>query len=300
MRETSGRTVARLAGRVVLTISAGLFASLLVLVGALLFLSRGTPQPFLDGRGRQSAESISEKINVDINGVEQGMFIKGRNTRTPVLLYLHGGMPDYFLTEHYPTGLDEYFTVAWWEQRGSGLSYNPDIPPESLNPAQLVSDPVAVTNYLRRRFGQEGSSSSRPTWSRPFLRGRRPNITMMSQNSHLKGQPRENCSEAMEYRSSFRRSKRGIGDSARATVPSSRDIATAMANPGCPQLGHAWHRSEIDEYRHETVTMKGRYWGIVNRCGNFGRPLALPFEQTRAVFTDASSPRCNHHEGMKP
>ena len=83
------------------------------------------------------------------------MFIKGKNARNPVLLYLHGGMPDYFLTEHYPTGLDEYFTVVWWEQRGSGLSYSAVIPPESVNPGQLVSDAVAVTNYLRKRFGQE-------------------------------------------------------------------------------------------------------------------------------------------------
>ena len=43
-------------------------------------------------------------------------------------------MPDYFLTQDYPTGLDEYFTVVSWEQRGSGLSYSSDIPPESVNP----------------------------------------------------------------------------------------------------------------------------------------------------------------------
>jgi pimeloyl-ACP methyl ester carboxylesterase len=72
-----------------------------------------------------------------------------------VLLYLHGGMPDYFLTQDYPTGLDEYFTVVWWEQRGSGLSYSADIPPETVNLEQLVSDTIEVTNYLRKRFGQE-------------------------------------------------------------------------------------------------------------------------------------------------
>src|SRR5665811_1600954 len=78
-----------------------------------------------------------------------------RDRSNPVLLYLHGGMPDYFLTQDYPTGLDEYFTVVWWEQRGSGLSYSADISPESVNPGQLVSDTVEVTNYLRKRFGQE-------------------------------------------------------------------------------------------------------------------------------------------------
>ncbi len=99
--------------------------------------------------------SISEKIKVNVNGVEQGIFIKGKNTRNPVLLYLHGGMPDYFLTTHYPTGLDEDFTVVWWEQRGSGLSYDASAPLDSVNPEQLVADTVALTNYLRTRFGRE-------------------------------------------------------------------------------------------------------------------------------------------------
>jgi len=100
------------------------------------------------------ARGISEKTYVDINGIRQGMFIKGQDSGNPVLLYLHGGMPDYFLNERYPTGLDEYFTVVWWEQRGSGLSYSADIRPETITPSQLVSDTLVLTNYLRERFGQ--------------------------------------------------------------------------------------------------------------------------------------------------
>jgi pimeloyl-ACP methyl ester carboxylesterase len=149
-----GRAFARNRERVIVTILAVLFVSLLVLVGILLFVSPGTPKPFLDDSGKPLAGSISEKIKVKINGLEQGMFIKGKNTHNPVLLYLHGGMPDYFLTEHYPTGLEEDFVVVWWEQRGSGLSYSADLPPESVNPEQLVSDTLEMTNYLRHRFGQ--------------------------------------------------------------------------------------------------------------------------------------------------
>src|SRR5678809_1484557 len=70
-------------------------------------------------------------------------------------LYLHGGMPDYFLTEKYPTCLEDDFTVVWWEQRGSGLSYSPDIPRETMTLEQMISDTLAVTNYLRHRFGKE-------------------------------------------------------------------------------------------------------------------------------------------------
>lgn len=138
-----------------LIVITALFLSVLLLLGILLLLSPGTPKPFLDDHGKPIAGSISEKIHVNINGVEQGMFIQGKNAANPVLLYLHGGLPDHFLNDRYPTGLDEIFTVVWWEQRGSGLSYHPDMAPESLNPEQLVSDTVALTNHLRARFGQD-------------------------------------------------------------------------------------------------------------------------------------------------
>ena len=137
------------------TAISAVLVSLLVLVGVLLFWSPGRPTPFLDDNGKPLPHSISEKIHVNIGGVEQGMFIKGKDSSNPVLLYLHGGMPDYFLTQDYPTGLDEYFTVVWWEQRGSGLSYSSDMPPESVNPDQLVADTLSMTNYLRSRFGQQ-------------------------------------------------------------------------------------------------------------------------------------------------
>jgi pimeloyl-ACP methyl ester carboxylesterase len=132
-----------------------LLAVTVILAGILMLWSPGGPAPFLDENGKPLPGSISEKIHVNINGAEQGMFIKGKDVRNPVLLYLHGGMPDYFLAQRYPTGLDGYFTVAWWEQRGSGLSYRAGIPPETMTPEQLVADTLEVTRYLRARFGRE-------------------------------------------------------------------------------------------------------------------------------------------------
>jgi len=131
-------------------------ACVIILLGVLQFWSYpGTPKPFVDQDGNPLANSISEKIHININGVEQGMFIKSKNDKNPVLLYLHGGMPDYLLTEQYPTGLEDYFTVVWWEQRGSGMSYSPDIPAETMTLEQMISDTLEVTNYLRQRFGKE-------------------------------------------------------------------------------------------------------------------------------------------------
>jgi len=105
-----------------LIILSSLLVCILVLVGVLLAFSPGKPVPFLDVNGSPAVGSISEKVFVQIGGVKQGMFIKSKDVKNPVLLYLHGGMPEYFLTRKYPTGLENYFTVVWWEQRGSGLS----------------------------------------------------------------------------------------------------------------------------------------------------------------------------------
>jgi pimeloyl-ACP methyl ester carboxylesterase len=100
---------------------------------------------------------LSEKICVDINGVKQGMFIKSRDISHPVLLFLHGGpgMPEYFLTQKYPTGLEEDFTTVWWDRRGAGLSYSPHIPRKTMTVEQSIADTLAITDYLRQRFGQE-------------------------------------------------------------------------------------------------------------------------------------------------
>ena len=137
------------------------FAILLICVfaaiTALWALSQGRVTPFLNKDGSALAGSISEKLYVNINGVEQGMFIRGKDRTKPVLLFLHGGpgMPEFAISQNYPTVLEDYFVVCWWEQRGSGLSFNTDIPPNTLNEEQLVADTLAVTNYLRSRFGQD-------------------------------------------------------------------------------------------------------------------------------------------------
>ena len=144
-------------GRIMLIIISTLLAGLIILVGVLLTWSPGKSKPFLNENGNPLPDSVSEKNFVNINGVEQGMFIKGKNINNPVLLFVHGGpgMPEYWLTQNYPTGLEDLFIVVWWEQRGAGLSYDSDIPPESMTADQFVSDTLEVTNYLRDRFGKD-------------------------------------------------------------------------------------------------------------------------------------------------
>jgi pimeloyl-ACP methyl ester carboxylesterase len=132
----------------------GLFISLLVY---LVIVSPGKPSAFKDENGKILDGSISEKIFVQIGGVKQGMFIRTKNIDNPVLLYVHGGpgFPNYFLFEKFNPGLEDFFTVCYWEQRGGGLSYNSELTIESITLNQLTSDAIDVTNYLRERFGKD-------------------------------------------------------------------------------------------------------------------------------------------------
>ncbi len=134
-----------------------MLVSTLSLTGLLGWRSPGTPEPFLDANGHRVPGSISQKLSVPINGVQQGMVIRGENKSNPVLLWVHGGpgMPDYPLTQQYPTGLEDLFTVVWWDQRGAALSYDSDIPRETMSIEQFIDDTVAVTDYLRERFQQD-------------------------------------------------------------------------------------------------------------------------------------------------
>lgn len=83
------------------------------------------------------------------------MILRGGDRTRPLLLFLNGGpgIPDYFLARD--AGLEQLFTVCYWDYRGTGLSYLPEIRPEGCTTEQSVQDALAVTDALRARFGQD-------------------------------------------------------------------------------------------------------------------------------------------------
>ncbi len=99
----------------------------------------------------------AEKLSIELNGVRQGYFLMTSTPVEPVLLVLHGGpgMPEYWLTRRYPTGLEQLFRVAWWEQRGAALSSGRDVRDETITIEQLVADTVAAADHLRASLGVE-------------------------------------------------------------------------------------------------------------------------------------------------
>ena len=132
---------------------------LLLIVGTsvLFAISPGRPDPLRDAGGGIIPGSISERVTVEIGGIPQSMIIQSVDPANPVLLFLHGGpgMTEFFMELDYPTGLERHFTMVWWEQRGAGMSFSSDIPPETMTMDQMISDTIEVADYLRDRFEQE-------------------------------------------------------------------------------------------------------------------------------------------------
>ena len=100
--------------------------------------------------------SITELVDVRINGHDQSLLIRGASAEAPVLLYLEGGPGGTGIGRIRNAGetLEQDFVVAVWDQRGTGKSYDELDPTASLTVEQLVNDAIAVTDYLRERFNQ--------------------------------------------------------------------------------------------------------------------------------------------------
>ena len=54
-----------------LIVGSALLATLLAFAGVLWYWSPGSPEPYVDAKGRPLPGSISEKIHISLNGVDQ-------------------------------------------------------------------------------------------------------------------------------------------------------------------------------------------------------------------------------------
>jgi len=96
---------------------------------------------------------------VRIGGIDQWVSIRGRDTRNPVLLVIHGGPGYVLMPESWWMSRDweEYFTVVHWDQRGAGktlLINDPKKLAPTMTLARSVSDAEEMVGWLRKEFGK--------------------------------------------------------------------------------------------------------------------------------------------------
>jgi pimeloyl-ACP methyl ester carboxylesterase len=134
-----------------------------VLAGVgLLALSAGLARPARTDAiggpdGEDLAGSVAEPMTVEVNGHDLAMMIRGHSVDDPVLLFLAGGPGGSemgAMRNHLPE-LEEHFVVVTWDQRGTGKSYPALDPTSTLTLGSVIDDTIAVTNYLRDRFGDD-------------------------------------------------------------------------------------------------------------------------------------------------
>jgi len=106
--------------------------------------SPGRTPPFRGSDGKLLPNSIAEAKYYTLGGVNQWVLIRGENVlENPLLLLLHGGpgiSETAFWRYYNSNALEKEFTVIYWDQRGSGKSYDRSIPRESMTAAQFLDD----------------------------------------------------------------------------------------------------------------------------------------------------------------
>ena len=114
-------------------------------------------RPFHAPDGTILPDSIATMEYATIGGTRQHLWFRGRDRRAPALILLHAGpgVSEAPMFRHYDGGLEEHFLVVYWEQRGAGRSYAPDIPPQSMTIAQFLRDLDEVVDLVRHRFGKD-------------------------------------------------------------------------------------------------------------------------------------------------
>lgn len=146
--------------------------TLAISVFAMLFGQPAAAEPVEPATRQASVEIIRELRRivtptgverneaVSIGGIKQFVSMRGKDRRNPVLLIIHGGpgfptAPMAWFATH---GLEDYFTVVHWDQRGAGKTHlmnDPTRVAPTMKPKQFVDDTEELVAWLRKELNKE-------------------------------------------------------------------------------------------------------------------------------------------------
>ncbi|WP_458121146.1 alpha/beta fold hydrolase [Paenibacillus sp. Z6-24] len=101
--------------------------------------------------------SISTLEQVQINGTDHEIMIRGNNRDNPVIINVHGGpgASEIPYAEQVQDLLESQFTIVNYDQRASGKSYHFFEDYSNLSSDLLVNDLLAVTDYAASQLGKQ-------------------------------------------------------------------------------------------------------------------------------------------------
>lgn len=105
-------------------------------------------------------DGVERNETVRIGGIDQFVSMRGADRRNPVLLFIHGGpgFPTAPMAWWGTRGLEEYFTIVHWDQRGAGKTYlmnDPKLVGATMKPERFVDDIEELVAWLRKEMSKE-------------------------------------------------------------------------------------------------------------------------------------------------
>jgi pimeloyl-ACP methyl ester carboxylesterase len=128
------------------------FIGVIIIILLIIVLIRPTWTQPIKGNN-----SISTLEQMEINGSDNEILIRGKDKDNPVILFVHGGpgTSEIPYADKYQDLLESKFTVVNYDQRASGKSYHFFEDYSNLSPDILVEDLLAITDYITKRLGKE-------------------------------------------------------------------------------------------------------------------------------------------------
>lgn len=102
---------------------------------------------------------VQDAYKTRIGGIDQWINVRGQDRNNPMILFVHGG-PASPITPtmwEFQRPIEEYFTVANYDQRGAGKTYgetDPQAVSGTIRLERYVDDAIEVAEHLRRRYGK--------------------------------------------------------------------------------------------------------------------------------------------------
>jgi pimeloyl-ACP methyl ester carboxylesterase len=103
---------------------------------------------------------VQDSYKTRIGGIDQWLNVRGQDKGNPMILFVHGG-PASPITPtmwQFQRPIEEYFTVANYDQRGAGKTYgetDPQAVGDTIRIERYVDDAIEVAEHLRQRYGKK-------------------------------------------------------------------------------------------------------------------------------------------------
>jgi pimeloyl-ACP methyl ester carboxylesterase len=102
---------------------------------------------------------VQDSYKTRIGGIDQWINVRGQDKGNPMILFVHGGpaSPVTPTMWQFQRPIEEYFTVANYDQRGAGKTYgetDPEALKDTIRIERYVDDAIEVAEHLRQRYGK--------------------------------------------------------------------------------------------------------------------------------------------------